>query len=76
MNERVVGTCSICGGCVVVPTVLWMVGPPPPPKCRSCGAVAKESYGPVIPMESPRREPSELEKMARRISRRRWSDWC
>lgn len=47
MNETIVGTCSCCGGPVCVPMVYWSVVPPVP-KCRHCGAVAVQDYGPVI----------------------------
>ena len=57
-DVKVVGTCSLCGGPVVVPRIWWGVGPFPPPRCQNCGAVAKEDHGPVIPME-PRREYTE-----------------
>jgi uncharacterized Zn finger protein len=55
MSQRVVGTCSNCGGAIVVETVLMMVGPPPPPRCRNCGAEPKNPHGPVIPMGPPKR---------------------
>lgn len=45
----IVGTCSICGGAVTVPTV-WAGVIPPTPTCTSCGAIKKQSYGPVIEM--------------------------
>lgn len=50
MSETTIGTCGNCGGPVVRMNEYWGVGPFPPPACRSCGAVAKNSYGPVIPM--------------------------
>ncbi len=43
----VIGTCSFCGGAVTVPTV-WAGVIPPTPTCASCGAIKKQSYGPVI----------------------------
>ena len=46
----VIGTCSICSGSVEMPDV-WHGIYPPIPVCRQCGAVSKESYGPVIPMK-------------------------
>lgn len=45
----VIGTCSICGGAVTAPTV-WSGVVPPEPTCSSCGAIKKQSYGPVIDM--------------------------
>lgn len=52
MNDMTVGTCSICGGAVVVPTV-WMSIIPPVPTCSQCGATAAQ-HGPLIQMQ-PRR---------------------
>jgi len=45
-----IGTCEACKGPVQVP-VVWFGIIPPVPTCGCCGAVAKQSYGPVIPME-------------------------
>lgn len=50
MNKHVIGTCSICGGAVVVPLV-WMCVIPPVPRCESCGAVEAVNNGPVINMK-------------------------
>jgi hypothetical protein len=50
---RIIGTCSLCGGPVTVPTV-WMGVVSPTPTCSDCGATAVP--GPVIPM-TPRRTP-------------------
>lgn len=47
-----VGTCSNCGGRVILPEI-WMGVIPPVPTCRSCGATHKQPYGPVIEMERP-----------------------
>lgn len=52
-NRTVLGTCSLCGGPVTVPTV-WHGIIPPVPTCGQCGATAKQSFGPVIPMERGR----------------------
>lgn len=49
IDETAVGRCSICGGEVVVPNVIWSVKKPVP-QCRRCGAVAKPR-GPVIEMQ-------------------------
>lgn len=50
----VIGTCSICGGPVMVPSV-WMGIYPPIPECAHCGATSA-NYGPTIPM-TPSRQP-------------------
>jgi len=39
-DKHVVGTCSNCGGDVVVYKALLIVGPFPPPTCVTCGATA------------------------------------
>ena len=44
-----VGTCSLCGGRVSVPS-FWMSIVPPVPTCESCGATAA-LHGPVMPMQ-------------------------
>ena len=49
MNNRTIGTCSICGGPVVVATITWSTVPPSP-HCARCHAVPVAAYGPVIPM--------------------------
>lgn len=48
-QETPIGTCSLCGGAVVVPTIYWAINPPTP-RCKSCGAYAKKNYGPIIDM--------------------------
>lgn len=48
MSVQILGTCSICGGRVVVPTIWWGVVPPEP-TCERCNAKAKD-HGPVIEM--------------------------
>ncbi len=48
MMDRI-GTCSLCGGPVVVPC--HMVNPVP--HCERCGAIPKVPHGPVIDMERP-----------------------
>lgn len=50
--NNVIGTCSICGGRVTVPTV-WHGIIPPTPTCEYCGATAA-AHGPVIPMQPQR----------------------
>ena len=52
--NRIIGTCSICGGPVCVPT-LWYGVNPPSPTCKKCGAVQRKSYGPVIDMDPPKK---------------------
>ncbi len=54
--DRVVGTCSLCGGAVML-SGNWMATVPQVPTCRSCGAIKKQPHGPVIDMV-PRR-PAE-----------------
>ena len=53
MNDLTIGTCSICGGRVCVPSV-WISIIPPTPHCEGCGAVPVEAHGPVIPMRQAR----------------------
>lgn len=60
--DRVIGTCSICGGAVVMPTYYWSTVPPMP-QCIRCGGVPRERYGRVIQMEgalSPFEEEIEV----------------
>lgn len=49
MTETTIGTCSLCGGPVRVSAV-WYGGVPPTPSCDYCGAVPRNSHGPVIEM--------------------------
>lgn len=49
-NTNTIGTCSLCGGAVTVPS-LWGGIIPPTPTCSRCGAVPREPHGPVIPMQ-------------------------
>lgn len=49
MSDRIVGTCSKCGGTVCTP-IVWAGTTPPIPKCDTCGAVKKNSL-PVIETE-------------------------
>lgn len=60
MEDRI-GTCSLCGGPVVVPCM--MVNPTP--HCRRCGAIPVTPHGPVIPMQPPERP----------IRRTNWARW-
>jgi hypothetical protein len=50
MPEQRIGACSICGGEVIGWVgPLWSTAPPPPPRCKNCGAVSA-AHDPVIPM--------------------------
>lgn len=49
-NQTIVGTCSLCGGPVGVPTI-WGSVTPAVPTCLHCRAVKKDNgYGPTIDM--------------------------
>lgn len=48
MGQVKVGTCSICGGPVVIESP-WYGTRPPPEYCANCGA-ERAGHGPVIPM--------------------------
>lgn len=50
MSDITVGTCSLCGGRVVIPAT-WMGLNPPIPTCQGCGATKVQPHGNVIPME-------------------------
>jgi len=50
-SDIVVGTCSLCGGAVTVPSVFWSVNAPIP-TCIKCGATQKQKL-PTIEMEPP-----------------------
>lgn len=51
MNEKTIGSCSLCGGAVRVPRFWWSVCPPTP-RCAQCNATpATSSYGPRIEMK-------------------------
>lgn len=50
--STIIGTCSLCGGPVGVPSV-WMGIVPPIPRCGHCGATPKASFGPVLDMQRP-----------------------
>lgn len=49
IGDKIVGTCSLCGGTGMTPSV-WHGISPPPKTCQRCGAHAAQEYGPVIPM--------------------------
>ncbi len=59
MSVRVIGTCSLCGGAVTVPTVFHSTIPPTP-TCSGCGATPKSGHGPVVEMEKPRQPRTEM----------------
>lgn len=48
--NKVIGSCSLCGGPVVAPDVWYGINLPTP-TCVQCGAKARPS-GPVIPMQT------------------------
>jgi len=48
---NIIGTCSLCGGRVVVP----MHSVNPTPVCETCGALAARPYGPFVPMQPKKR---------------------
>lgn len=50
MSKQAIGTCSLCGGPVMVPSV-WLCVVPPVPTCARCGATAKQAFGKTIEME-------------------------
>lgn len=50
--HSVIGSCSLCGGDVVLPGE-WGGLEPPTPTCRSCGARKAQPGRPEIPMEHP-----------------------
>ena len=54
MSHRIIGSCSLCGGQVGVPTI-WHGVHPPEPQCLKCHAIAKQP-GPVIEMQPPKRQ--------------------
>lgn len=49
IDEIVIGSCSLCGGAVVVPRV-FMSTKQPRGTCSTCGAVDARGHGPAIPM--------------------------
>lgn len=57
LGDRTIGTCSICGGAVTVPSI-WGAIVPPTPSCSACGATKRKSHGPVIDMEGGRHATS------------------
>jgi len=54
-NVRVIGRCSLCGGRVVVPSIIFQVGPVTP-QCEKCGATYHvEDTLPILPMRPGRK---------------------
>ncbi len=61
----VVGTCSLCGGAVVLQKD-WYASVPQTPKCNACWAIPESSHGPVIHMKpAPRADGSGLPEESR-----------
>jgi hypothetical protein len=50
MSFKTIGTCSLCGGAVVMPRD-WMDLLTPIPRCLKCKAEKSNPYGPVIDMK-------------------------
>ena len=48
-GKIIIGSCSICGGPVLVHES-WFCAIPDVPTCAKCGATKADSHGPVIPM--------------------------
>lgn len=61
MSSTTIGTCSRCGGPVMVPSV-WMGVVPPVPTCARCGATAKQSFGKTIEMEPKSQDDGRSER--------------
>ena len=58
IGHTVIGSCSLCGGPVTVPTV-WHCILPPVATCAKCGATkADDPALPVVPMVPPSRHHS------------------
>jgi len=53
-NCVVLGTCSNCGGPVVIPNQYLSISQPKP-RCLKCGASASNNFGPIIQMGPPNR---------------------
>jgi hypothetical protein len=51
-----IGTCSICGGAVQIPT-MWGGSIPPTPQCSTCGATPEAPHGRVIKMVPAKKTP-------------------
>lgn len=50
MKYSTIGTCSICGGAVVIPAIVFNIEHAIVPRCQQCGAVIKAKL-PVIEMQ-------------------------
>jgi hypothetical protein len=71
MNKKVIGTCSICGGKVVVYQSMEGASVP---TCTSCGAVKRETM-PVIPMEPTRPRRYRTDEWPRYKERYEWNTY-
>lgn len=60
-----IGTCSLCGGPVSVPSAMVH----PTPHCETCGAIPKNPHGPLIPMDEDTQRPWEEPHIRPRIER-------
>lgn len=69
-DKMAIGTCSLCGGRVVVDSVHMSVVPPTP-TCERCGAV-KAEHGPVIDMTPAPVATREWPTLSNSTTGRRW----
>lgn len=68
---RVLGTCSICKGSVVVPE-MWGGRVPPIPTCQWCQARARQPYGTEIAMQPAGTQAAEISQAAVAAVRRQF----
>ena len=61
MSDKVIGTCSQCGGAVCVMTIIHSTHPPTP-QCKQCGAIPKTPYGPIIETVTESTQPQLLQE--------------
>lgn len=66
--ERAIGTCSECGGPVVIP----MMAIHPVATCGRCGATAESAYGAVIPMKKGSGAQNEIVRRGGRLVVTSW----
>lgn len=59
---KIIGTCGNCGGPVGFSDG-WMSTEPEKPKCRSCGSIPKNVFGPTIEMD-PKPAPYDNKAMS------------
>ena len=52
IGHTAIGSCSLCGGPVTIPSV-WHCIIPPVATCARCGATKADDSAPVIPMAPP-----------------------